>query len=645
MCGYVTYNYLLQVEDSAACSFTEPWCDEDEDGGSSSDESFSSKNNPDFTQSDRSKQQSFVQQPTDASCILQEDKSDDSLDEFNSDGDSAYIDAPSKSSTNRNFCYVCGEAKSKISRHLYTHRKEQPDIAKVFALRRNSKERKKLLNELRNRGNYKHNQEVFKSRCGQLKVRGRANMFNTDKRVFAVCLYCKGMYVRKKMWRHLQTCPSKKSQKSPLGVRTNISTMVAIAESTDSQEPSLDLSNIFSKLKKDEIASVVKNDYHILQLAQYMLLLNEGQTQKYPYIQQKLREMGRLLLTLKTKSIFSFEEAMKPQNFSSLVEAVREVSGFKPSLLPKLGVSLKKIGDINLARALKEDADEQALHEAETFVKLCAKEWRNVSSSNPKVNSPSTILFTQDAQAFYQYMEKTATSGAGSLTMYESPPVYNALLRVVVAQVSVFNKFSLDVSKVTFKSFKERDEAELQDSAAVCQTQFEQILSKRFVKINVLSNVGKKVAVMLTPELLSAITLLVSKRESCGVHEKNPFLFGRPSTTCMNFYQGHQCVRTFTDRCGAKIPENLRSVFFRKHVMRIFHILSLTNEELDQLAKLLGCDIRTDRDYYQSPEAAVDIAKIAELLSAMENGSLERFQGKSLEEIEIAGMCPIKYVA
>ncbi|XP_067468322.1 uncharacterized protein [Thunnus thynnus] len=631
-----------RVEDSAACGSAE----------SCSDGSFISNtnqmNNPDFTESDCYKEQSIVQQPTDASCVQQEDKGDDSPDGSDSDDDSTHSDASSQfedpyCSSNRNFCYVCGESKTKIARHLYTHRDEEADIAAVFALPRNSKERKRLLYELRNRGNYKHNQEVLQSHSGQLKVRRKASMFNTDKKVFAVCLYCKGTYVRKVMWRHLQKCPSKKCMKSPLGVRAKISTMVAVAESTDSQELSSDLSSILNKLKKDDIASVVQSDFHILQIAQYLLRNTESKAKNYTYIQQRVRELGRLLLTLKTKSIFSFEEAIKPQNFSKLLEAVREVTGFneemnsfeRPTVFQKLGVSLKNIGDLNLARALKEDADKQTIHEAEAFVKLCAEEWVSTSPSKPKINSPSTVPFIQDVQLFYQCMEKTASSGVGSLTMYESPQVYNALLRVTVAQVSVLNKNALEVSKVTLKSFKKWDETEPHDNAAVCQSQLEQILTKGSMKINVTSNGGKKVAVMLTPELLSAIKLLVSKRESCGVHENNPFLFGRPVATYMSFYQGHQCVRTFTDRCKAKKPEHLRSAYFRKYITRVFQILSLTNDELDQLAKLLGCDIRTDKDYYQSPEAAVDIAKISVLLSATENGSLEKFQGKSLEEIEI----------
>lgn len=633
---------LFQVEDSAGPSSSEEsGCDDEyvPDSQQSSDDSYTSRNNqqrqnnpdPDF-----SKQQSFEQQ---------EDEPDYSSDDFTSDGE-----PEDTSRTNKNYCYVCGKPQSKISRHLLTHRKEEAEIAEVFALPLHSKKRNRLLDQLRNRGNYKHNQKVLKTSCGELKVRRRKPNMSTAAKTFAHCLYCKGMYCRKEMWRHMRKCTSRKSLKLSKSGKSKVLTLVAAAESIiqTPDEISSDVRKKLEKLKKDEIASVVLEDSHILQLAQCLCHTNEGKTKSQESIAQKLRGMGRLLLTLRKKSICSIKDAIKPENFSKVVEAVRELTGFNkemktykiPSLRLHLGNSLKKIGEINFARALKDDADKQTIIEAETFMKLCAEEWSYIPHSKSRVNTP-TIPFTKDVQLFYQCMEKTAASAVESLTMYESPPVYSALLRVTVAQVSVLNKDIVEVSKVTLKSFMERKE--LHEDAPVCQSQSKQILSKHSVKTTLTSTSGKKVAVTLTPKLLTALTLLVNKRDACGVHKNNPFLFARPVAICTSFYLGHQCIRTFSDRCGAKNVANLRSVFFRKHVVRIFQILSLTDDELDQLVKHLGREFRTDREYYQTPEAAVDIAKISELLSAMENGSFDRFEGKSFEEIEIAGMCPVWY--
>lgn len=92
--------------------------------------------------------------------------------------------------------------------------------------------------------------------------------------------------------------------------------------------------------------------------------------------------------------------------------------------------------------------------------------------------------------------------------------------------------------------------------------------------------------------------------------------------------------------CHAENPENLRAAHLCKHVARIFQILNLENDELEHLRELLGHEIQTERVYYRSPEAAVELAKISKLLLAKEKGSLERFKGNTLEEVEIEGEFP-----
>lgn len=581
-----------------------------------------------------------MRQPVDALCNQPEDEADDSSDDFTSDEEAK---AHSRTPASRNYCYVCGKAYSKITRHLFTHRNEEPDVAKVFALPIYSKERNRLLVRLRNKGNYKHNEEVLKTSCGDLKVKRRSTNTPVDAKKLAICLYCKCLHSRKHIWRHMQRCSSKKSLTFSTKGRSKALTLVAAAETSDTSEISSDVKEMLKMLRKDEIASLVANDPLILQVAQHLWHASEGKT-KRGTILQRIRIMGRLLLMLRKDSIRSLEDAIKPQNFSKVVEAVRELAGFNvetkschtPSLMMKLGNSLRKIGDIKLAKALKEDADKETMQEVETFIKLCTKEWGHTASSRVK-NAP-TIPLIHDVQLFYQYMEKTAASAVESITLYESPPVYSALLRVTVAQVSVLNKNVVEVSKATLESFNKRDETARHDDGAVCQSPLDKILSKPFLKINVRSNGGKKLTVTLTPKLLAAITLLVSKREACGVHKDNPFLFATPSDTCTSFFQGQQSITIVVSRCSAKDKVNLRSVYFRKYVLRVFQVLSLNAEELHELAELLGRDIRTDGEYYQTPEAAVDIAKISELLSAAENGTLGRFEGTSLEEIEIAGM-------
>lgn len=62
------------------------------------------------------------------------------------------------------------ENQSKFARHLKTHEKKNVEVAQVLALPKDSKERKKMLNKLRNKGNHQHNTDVLTSGTGLLKV-------------------------------------------------------------------------------------------------------------------------------------------------------------------------------------------------------------------------------------------------------------------------------------------------------------------------------------------------------------------------------------------------------------------------------------------------------------------------------------------
>jgi len=575
----------------------------------------------------------LMQQPDDTSHNRWEDEAASGTDEVYRPSEA--IPKPKQTSP-KNYCYICGKSFSKVIRHLLIHSEEVPEIAEAFALPVASKERKRIMNELRNRGNYQHNLEVLKNNSGELKLRRRSKVTAVSAKTFSHCLHCKGMFGRKDIWRHVSRCPSKTKSDTATGGRTRVLGEIALAESPFCKELPSDVRKMFSSMKADEIASAVQNDFLLMQLARYLCNKYRDHPSKQEYIRQQLREMGRLLLALRKMSIFSIKNAIRPKHFYKVVEAVKDVTGFnekmrsynKPSLALKLGHSLKKMCGIVLTGV---DCSDEMIRDTKTFVKLCDREWSRLVSHSAlaslggrKLSNPSTIPFTRDVQAFYRYLEATSASAIEGLEKHENLEVYKALCRVTLAQVSVLSKCESEVSKMTLKTFQQREDST-------------QVLSKHFIRINIQSRSGQNVAILLTSELVNAITLLVSKREVCGVHKDNPFLFAKPNSSPTSLFHGENCIRVFSSLCQLKNPEHFRPMHLHKHIARVFQILNLENDELDHLAKLLGHNIRADRDYYRRPEAAVELAKISKLLLAMEKGSLEKFKGHSLEEMEIEG--------
>ncbi|KAF4114370.1 uncharacterized protein LOC131539370 isoform X2 [Onychostoma macrolepis] len=569
------------------------------------------------------------------------------------DKQSATEDVPNPKetfATHKNDCYVCKKPQSKISRHFKQHQNSEMEIAAAFSLPKHSQDRKRLLEKLRNRGNYQHNQEVIERKRGPLKIRRRSGRSEIELRAktFVHCVYCKGLYVRKELWRHTRRCPSNMSEATG---KAKVLGLADIAESTFSQQISPALWKILGNMKNDDISSVVRNDFLILQLSQYLYNKHDIDPTKSEYIRQKAREMGRLLLRLRRKySIYSFEDAMKPNDFYKVVEAVKDVAGYDeksqlyktPSLALKLGHSLNKIGDIILCRAIAVE-DDVMTKAAEQFKRLCSSEWAGHVShaalatlSKSKFNKPSTIPFTQDVQLLHQYLEKKSVEAFQSLKNHESSHTYAELTKVTLAQVIIFNtRCAGEVSKMTLECFKKRNQTELHEGIALGLSPFEQKMSKHFSRVEIMGKKGKKVAILLNPELERAIKLLVEKRDACEVDMDNPFLFGRPKYSPTSFFSGQDCIRLFASQCGARNPEPLRSTQLRKQVATISQILSLKDNELDQLANFLGHDIQVHRDYYRLPDATIEIAKISKLLLAMEKGDLAIFQGKPLDEIEV----------
>lgn len=312
----------------------------------------------------------------------------------------------------------------------------------------------------------------------------------------------------------------------------------------------------------------------------------------------------------------------------------------------KLGHTLKKIAEIIHCRALMAE-DEELIRSTDTFKKLYTSKWSEYVShsalntlSDSKYNKPSTLPFTEDVQILHQYLGKSAESALCDLNGRATMQTYAELAKVTLAQIIVFNRRRAgEVSKMGLKSFYERDNTKLHEDVAMGLSNMEQRLCNYFSRIEIMGKRGRKVAVLLTPSMIDALSLLVGKRTECEVTATNSFLFARPKS--MSHYRGQDCLRVYASQCGAKHPEHLRSTQLRKHVATLSQVLNLKNNELDQVADFLGHDIRVHRDFYRLPVPTTQLAKISKLLLSMARGRLSSMQGKSLDDINIEGLFTI----
>lgn len=133
-----------------------------------------------------------------------------------------------------------------------------------------------------------------------------------------------------------------------------------------------------------------------------------------------------------------------------------------------------------------------------------------------------------------------------------------------------------------------------------------------------------------------SLDLLLSLREEVGVSPENNYIFASCTHGAQYSYRGSDCLRMFSNDCGANAPETLRSTKVRKHIASVSQILNLKKNELDSLAKFMGHDIRIHREFYRLPANVLHVAKLSKVLIALEKGQLLKEAGKSLDEIEVS---------
>lgn len=552
--------------------------------------------------------------------------------------------ANSRKNSVKNYCYVCQKPQSKLARHLETH-KTEAEISQVLSYPKRSAERRLLLEKLRNRGNHEHNLKVMKSGEGQVKLK-RSSQQSTQHQH---CVFCKGMFSRKELWRHNRRCPFKPKHAMEQGVLS----LATTAQSVFSEHISAGVWKLLNPMRQDAVSSVVRNDFGILQLAQSFYNKHGHDQTKYEYIRQKLREVARVVLSLREDGIYSTEDAVKPESFQKVAKAVKSVSGFDeetnsyktPSLALKIGHSLLKVSEIIHCRALMAN-NKELMKSTSAFKSLYKSKWCELVShsalstqSENKYNKPLTLPFTEDVKKLHSCLENSSQIAFQRLSEKPSPQSYADLAKATLAQIIVFNRRrSGEVSKMRLKDFINRDKNELNPDVALGLTEFEKKLCQHFSRVEIMGKRGRKVAVLLTASMVRSLELLLQHRKDCGVTDDNVFLFAKPK--CGSFYRGQDVLRLYSRKCDASFPEHLRSTLLRKQIATLCQVLNLRNNELDQVADFLGHDIRVHHDFYRLPDSTIQLAKISRLLLTMEKGSLENMQGKSLDEIEFQGSLP-----
>lgn len=544
--------------------------------------------------------------------------------------------------TKMNFCLVCGQACAKIASHLKLHRHESVEIAKAFKLK-TSKERKHSLEVLRNKGNYQHNNQVLKKGVGLIKVVRRPKKFDTHD--FEYCMYCKGLYMRKELWKHLRRCAANPDQNTPKGTKANLLGLSVIAKYPHLQHISEEVRKMLCEMHQDEVAQTVQNDEYVLRLAQDFFDKKSKAKDRHAFVRQTVRYIGKFLIILKKKSLRNLAEAVKPTSFPKVIEAIQEMAGFDeatksfamPSLARRIGLILRKFCILTAEKAYAVH-DRRLIQSTASFLKLFISGQAHFALGEtqfhtPVFSNPPLLPFVQDVKVLHCYLEKASQCALQELKEKSTAQGYADLSKVTLAQIMLYNRRHGEVSQMTIRDFQERDKVQVPEDTL---TEFEKEFCKQCSKIKVKQKMEGHVTIILAPEMIDALMLLIEKREQCGVSGSNQFAFGKPNS--MRYYRGENALRICARESGAINPEQLRSTAFSRHIATLTQFLSLKNQELRKLAKFIGHDISVRKEYYRQPEATARLTKICKLILAIEKGIASHLLEESLDDIALPGV-------
>jgi hypothetical protein len=146
---------------------------------------------------------------------------------------------------------------------------------------------------------------------------------------------------------------------------------------------------------------------------------------------------------------------------------------------------------------------------------------------------------------------------------------------------------------------------------------------------------GKRRAtpVLFSPDVQQNIDLLLKLRNSF-ISEQNMYLFANHRTKNQPIV-GYKTLAKYCERAHLENPLAITSRRLRKHLATISQLLSMNDQDIEQLSTFMGHTSGVHKMEYRLPDNVFQTAKVAKMLLMMEGGTTKEFAGKTLNEIEV----------
>lgn len=260
-------------------------------------------------------------------------------------------------------CVFCHKMQTKIARHLEQVHSEEPDVQNFKHLPKGCDERKKIIETLRKRGNFKFN--IEKQYEGQGFIPCRRARENQDKilKNYLACGNCKDHYLKSTIRHHFKKCTSRIGNKSRI-----VKVMGRRIEGKyhkDADEKVRRL--ILPSLRNDDITRTIIHDSSLMLFANTQSKKYRHSSHHFPMIRARLRLISRLLIAIRSinRNVTFLSSIFDPKYYDSFLDAINIVTQYnkekdiyeKPAIAANLGTYVKYIGELLITKSIKEYDD------------------------------------------------------------------------------------------------------------------------------------------------------------------------------------------------------------------------------------------------------------------------------------------------
>ena len=299
------------------------------------------------------------------------------------------------------------------------------------------------------------------------------------------------------------------------------------------------------------------------------------------------------------------------------------MAGFDPtsgryktvSLVSKIGYSLKRAAEIAFGESrMTEDRETEA--QIQRFINLLDKKWEKSFFKSSRMASQRVEIdkstLTEDLIKLHRFITTGGDKATQELKENPGSLSWRKLCEVTLTEIYLFNRGRVgNTGRMLLKEYNIGKKMEVPFTPSADQilqcTKLELELKDGLTILELEGHGCRNMLVLLTPRMVSSIDLLNENRDKANVAEGNPYVFAR--NECLSPLRAFDHLRKAAAECGVANPDAILSATLRDQVASYWQVMSLQEQELNKIAKLLDRSNQECTKLQENPSMLEEISK------------------------------------